>query len=130
MEQYQVDPYSLVPLVHQIARLVRKRIARGELVQGNYLPSVRELGQELNVNFNTVAKAYRILGREGLVEIRHGLGARVKSQVVENPGKNKRNTLLDELNDVICQMTLSGSDQDEVVDLFAEAIGAHYESKV
>lgn len=72
-----LDLESEVPVYRQIALELRAKIARRELVPGDALPSVRELGHRLAVNLNTVAKAYRLLAAEGLVELRPGAGARV-----------------------------------------------------
>ncbi len=121
-----IESESSIPMVHQVARMIRRQVARGELEVGNYLPSVRELGRELDINFNTVAKAYRILEREGLVEIRHGLGARIRDARIQEDGENSHSRHLSELEELICRLTLSGSDREDVIDLFAEAIGEHY----
>ena len=68
---------TAAPIYRQLADALRERIARGELGEGDELPSVRTLGQQVGVNQNTVAKAYRILAEEGLVELRHGASVRV-----------------------------------------------------
>ena len=58
---------SPVPLTEQIRLGVRRAIAEGELVPGDPLPTVRQLAGDLGINFNTVARAYRDLEKEGLV---------------------------------------------------------------
>lgn len=126
MTAFKVDPHSALPLVVQVARRIRGQIARKELPVGSYLPSVRDLATELNINFNTVAKAYRVVEREGLVEIRHGLGARVKDCTVREDAKVEPEFLLDSLEDVISHLALTGASQEQVLDFFAEAIGRHY----
>lgn len=77
MRAIRIDLGSEVPAYRQIASEVRGLVARGELVEGEELPSVRQLGQMLGVNLNTVAKAYRILADEGLIELRQGAPSRV-----------------------------------------------------
>ncbi|HJL15350.1 MAG TPA: GntR family transcriptional regulator [Sandaracinaceae bacterium LLY-WYZ-13_1] len=72
-----VDFDSHVPLYRQIADGVRALIARGVLTDGEALPSVRKLGGRLGVNLNTVAKAYRVLADERVVELKQGAPARV-----------------------------------------------------
>lgn len=129
MEKIQIDPASNIPLVHQVSRMIRSQIVRGELEMGEYLPSVRDLGSELGVNFNTVAKAYRQLEKEDLIEIRHGLGARIKERVAPSINPPATTSLLDDLDEVICQLSLKGSNQEQVVDFFAEALGQHYAEK-
>src|SRR6188508_585221 len=54
---------------------VRHAIETGALRPGEQLPSIRPLAEELVVNPNTVAKAYRELEHDGVVELRQGAGA-------------------------------------------------------
>lgn len=81
-----VDLDSDVPVYRQIVEEVRILVARGALRDGDELPSVRRLGAQIGVNLNTVAKAYRVLVDDGLVELRHGSGARVR--VADAPYRN------------------------------------------
>lgn len=62
------------PISQQILEGLRRKIAAGELAQGSRLPSVRGLALQLTVSLNTVAKAYRQLAAEGLIESRQGIG--------------------------------------------------------
>jgi GntR family transcriptional regulator len=72
-----VDPSSGLPIYRQIFDQVRRMIAGGALKPGDRLMSVRELSTTLAINPLTVAKAYGQLEREGLVEMRRGLGVYV-----------------------------------------------------
>jgi GntR family transcriptional regulator len=54
---------------------VKHAIETGALRAGEQLPGIRPLAEELVINANTVAKAYRELEREGVIELRHGAGA-------------------------------------------------------
>src|SRR5918911_3016488 len=69
-----IDPSSGLPIYRQIYDQVRRMIAAGTLKAGDRLMSVRELSATLAINPLTVAKAYGELEREGLVEMRRGLG--------------------------------------------------------
>ena len=71
----QVDARAATPLYAQIAEGIRLAIARGELMRGDGLPSVRHLAAELRINPATVSQAYRELEAEGLVEMRQGAGS-------------------------------------------------------
>jgi GntR family transcriptional regulator len=62
------------PIYRQIVDQVRLGVATGALAPGAPLPSVRGLAEELLINFNTVAKAYGELVRDGVLESRQGLG--------------------------------------------------------
>lgn len=61
----------------QIAAQVREAVATGALPPGTLLPGVRVLASDLGVNFNTVARAYRVLEEQGFVTIRDRSGVEV-----------------------------------------------------
>lgn len=70
----ELDFRSEAPIYEQIAEQVRGWIGRGTLRPGDRLPTVRRLALELRVNFNTVARAYRILDRAGVISTQQGRG--------------------------------------------------------
>jgi GntR family transcriptional regulator len=59
---------------------VKHAIETGAVRPGEQLPGIRPLAEELVINPNTVAKAYRELEHEGVIELRHGAGAFVSAQ--------------------------------------------------
>lgn len=62
------------PIYLQIAALIAERIASKQWVEGERIPSVRDLGSELGVNPNTCMRAYELLTREGVVANSRGIG--------------------------------------------------------
>ncbi len=70
----RIDPKSSVPIFQQIADQTRSAIRRGVLRPGERLPSLRALAVEIQVNPNTVQRAYERLEREGVVQSRKGTG--------------------------------------------------------
>jgi GntR family transcriptional regulator len=80
------------PIYRQIVDQVRLGVATGALAPGDSLPSVRGLAEELLINFNTVAKAYGELVREGVLESRQGLGyfAAPKRQIYSKAERLRR----------------------------------------
>jgi GntR family transcriptional regulator len=69
------NPSLGVPIYLQLVEQVKHAIETGALRPGDQLPGIRPLAEELVINANTVAKAYRELEREGVVELKHGAGA-------------------------------------------------------
>ena len=69
-----IDPRSPVPINEQIKAGLRGLVARGMLNPGDQLPAIRALAEDLVVNPNTIARAYRELILEGFLESRRGEG--------------------------------------------------------
>src|SRR5437868_13066155 len=69
------NPSSGVPIYLQLMEQVKHAIETGALRPGEQLPGIRPLAEDLVVNPNTVAKAYRELEHEGVIELRQGAGA-------------------------------------------------------
>jgi GntR family transcriptional regulator len=77
---FRTNPSSGVPIYLQLMEQVKHAIETGALRPGDQLPGIRPLAEELVINPNTVAKAYRDLEHEGVIELRHGAGAFVAGQ--------------------------------------------------
>lgn len=71
--RFQINAGSPEPIYRQLMDQLRRRVAAGQWVAGQALPSVRELALELAVHPMTISKAYSLLELEGLLERRRGL---------------------------------------------------------
>jgi len=80
MTLFRPNPSLGVPIYLQLMEQVKHAIETGALRPGEQLPGIRPLAEELVINPNTVAKAYRELEHEGVVELRQGAGAFVTAQ--------------------------------------------------
>ncbi len=69
-----LDIRSGLPIYTQIVNQIQSQLVNGILKPGDQLPTVRALAQELRVNFNTVARAYRILDEERIISTQQGRG--------------------------------------------------------
>ena len=72
--QLQINFRSRLPITNQIFEQIYDQTLRGILKAGDQLPTVRELARQLKVNFNTVARAYRLLDEAGILSTQHGRG--------------------------------------------------------
>ena len=72
---FRPNPSLGVPIYLQLMEQVKHAIETGALRPGDQLPGIRPLAEELVINPNTVAKVYRELEHEGVIELRHGAGA-------------------------------------------------------
>src|ERR1041384_1839500 len=78
---FRTNPSLGVPIYLQLMEQVKHAVETGALRPGDQLPGIRPLAEELVINPNTVAKAYRELEHEGVIELRHGAGAFVAAGV-------------------------------------------------
>jgi DNA-binding transcriptional regulator YhcF (GntR family) len=85
----KTDKTSPIPLYKQILLNIKKDILLGKVKEGDKLPAVRQLSQDLKVNVNTVLKAYNILALEGFIESRQGTGNFIKKPVNSTCDINK-----------------------------------------
>jgi GntR family transcriptional regulator len=69
-----IDFRSGLPIYTQIVNQVQAQVASSNLQPGDQLPTVRALAEELRVNFNTVARAYRILDEARIISTQQGRG--------------------------------------------------------
>ncbi|WP_343641282.1 GntR family transcriptional regulator [Roseateles sp.] len=77
---FSINTGSAEPIYRQLVEQLRRRVASGQLVAGQEIPSVREVAQALAVNPMTVSKAFGLMEAEGLVERRRGLPMVVAAQ--------------------------------------------------
>ena len=69
-----LDFHSGLPIYTQIVNQIQSQLANRTIKPGDQLPTVRALAQELGVNFNTVARAYRILDEARIISTQQGRG--------------------------------------------------------
>jgi len=75
MMLFRINPSLGAPIYLQLMEQVKHAIETGALRPGDQLPGIRPLAEELVINPNTVAKAYRELEHDGVIGLRHGAGA-------------------------------------------------------
>lgn len=90
----EVNFRSEAAIYTQIVEQVQKLVMSGTLKPGDQLPTVRQLAAELRVNFNTVARAYRILDELGLISTQQGRGTYIwEPGNPDEARKNRQKTL-------------------------------------
>jgi DNA-binding transcriptional regulator YhcF (GntR family) len=121
---FKPNPSSGVPIYLQLMEQVKHAIATGALRPGEQLPGIRPLAEELVVNPNTVAKAYRELEHEGIVELRQGAGAFVSAQQRAKDGATTMRAAQTVVAQAIEKLRARGVTDEEIRRLFeAELAG-------
>ncbi|MBE7536260.1 MAG: GntR family transcriptional regulator [Anaerolineales bacterium] len=93
----QIDFRSGLPIYTQIVNQVQAQIASGILQPDDQLPTVRALAEELRVNFNTVARAYRILDEARIISTQQGRGTFITESLPPKATERLRREALEAL---------------------------------
>lgn len=116
---FRIDFHSSKPIYEQIKEGIKLLVLSGKLREGEFLPSIRSLAEDLGVNLNTVARAYRELVMEGVLEVRRGEGyvvANTKREVLQS-------FLEDALRNVLKDCKTAGISEERVIGIVREVYG-------
>jgi len=91
----ELDFRSHTPIYVQIVERIKHLVGPEALKPGQQLPTVRQLATDLRVNFNTVARAYRILDEAGVISTQQGRGTFVLDPPLPENAKRMRDAALD-----------------------------------
>jgi len=122
----RIDPRSHVPIYLQIADEVRAAVAAGIYRPGEALPSLRVLAIDLQVNPNTVQRAYDELEREGLIYSQRGKGLFVAEQGAASAHRHALDRVTKSLQQGIQSAQSAGMDRRQIDDVFQSAIRRIY----
>jgi GntR family transcriptional regulator len=121
---FRPNPALGVPIYLQLMEQVKHAIETGALRAGEQLPGIRPLAEELVINPNTVAKAYRELEHEGIIELRHGAGAFVSAQTRDRKASDRLRTAQPLVSAAVEKLRARGLTDEEIRRLFeAELAG-------
>jgi GntR family transcriptional regulator len=120
--QFRIDNASDRAVYLQIIDQVKRDIALGRLDKEEKLPTVRQLAQQLAINPNTIAKAYRQLEQEGIIVTRAGAGAFVANLDSVLSRAVRRRLICDELERIVVEAFHMQIDKETIADWFHAAI--------
>ena len=119
---FQIDRFGRTPIYEQIIDQTQRLIASGLLKEGDQLPSVRALSQELSVNPNTLQKAYSELERRGLCISAPGNGRFVTADAFRLVGEGLKERL-EELQKIAEELCAAGMPVEQVLGSVNSAYG-------
>lgn len=121
MPALRIDPSSAVPIFRQIVEGLRSLIAAGVYRPGELVPSVRQQALALLVNPNTVARAYEVLEREGLLESRKGVGMVVAAGSRPAAARGAADAVASAFAEAIAQARTAGLSRQQIDQLYRQA---------
>ena len=108
---------SSEPIYEQISSQIKVMILKGELEEGDMLPSIRGLAKDLQISVITTKRAYDELEREGFIESVQGKGSFVASQNKELMKEMKLKSIEDRLQEVVKESNILGLSYKEVSEM-------------
>lgn len=106
--QFVLDLHTGIPVYRQIVDQVRGGIASGALPAGYQLPTVRQMAVDLQINPNTVARAYRELELGGLLETHQGTGTFISAQPIRHSDAERERQLNQIVADTVSRAGAAG----------------------
>jgi GntR family transcriptional regulator len=114
--RFLLDLHSGMPVYRQIMDQVRGGIASGSLTAGDQLPTVRQLAVDLEINPNTVVRAYRELELGGLLETHQGTGTFISAQKMKRADAQRERQLAQIVGDCAARAGAAGFTVDELIE--------------
>lgn len=118
----EINPRSSTPIYQQVVDGVKELVARGILVPGERMPTVRELAVELSLNPNTIAKAYQRLEQEGIIETMRSRGTFVAGRTEVLDMEAARQQLVDLVEKVLVEAYHLGLNREDIKQLIEESL--------
>jgi len=117
-----VDISSPVPMFEQLVQQIRDAVQEGALRPGTPLPTIRQLASDLQLNPNTVARAYKVLERDGVIETRGRSGSFIHARAKRHSRSDAREAAVTSLSETIAALREAGLANAEIRVAFATAM--------
>lgn len=118
-----IDIDNPVPQFEQLIEQIKAAVLAGVLKPGDALPSIRQLANDLELNSKTVAKAYKLLERDAIIEAKGYRGSYVHPKAKANCKFNLQEWTQRKLGEAIAGLREAGVTDSEIRNAFAGAIG-------
>lgn len=105
------------PIYEQIVKQIRAQILSGELLEGDLLPSIRRLAQDLQISIITTKRAYEELEREGFINTVGGKGTYVAAQNPDFLCEKRMKAVEDKLAAAVTEARLLGVRQEQLIEM-------------
>ena len=123
MMKIDIDLTDHVPIYIQLMNQIKHMIVTDELKPGDQLPTVRQLAADLRINFNTVARAYRLLDEESIISTQHGRGTFILEPASEEDSRRmRRKDMVRLLNHFLNEADALGFGPEDVRSAFDNAL--------
>ena len=109
-----IDIEDAVPLFAQLVEQIKAAVLSNEIGPGDGLPSIRQLANDLELNNKTVAKAYRLLERDSVIQTKGYRGTFIHPQAKANSKVDLNAWVVSKFNETITEFRESGVTDSEI----------------
>ncbi|MEA1950558.1 MAG: GntR family transcriptional regulator [Planctomycetota bacterium] len=127
---FTIDPSGGLPIYEQVVRQIKFAVASQVIKAGELVPSVREVARRLAINPNTVARAYRQLQADGVLEAVRGTGLQTTGDALELCLRERLHLIRRRLREVLTEARQSRLDENEIRRLVESELLATEKEKV
>ncbi|MFE3574930.1 GntR family transcriptional regulator [Lysinibacillus sp. NPDC059133] len=120
----KIDPKSNIPLYQQLTQQLLFEIAKGNLQNGDPLPSIRDLAAETNLNLHTVHKSYKELQKKGILAIKPNSKAIVRKPAEAKGGDLQQISI--KVEQIMCEAYILGISEHQLQQIFHENLQKYY----
>jgi GntR family transcriptional regulator len=117
-----IDIDDPAPPFAQLIAQIKAAVQSGRLRPGDPLPSIRQLANDLAINLKTVAKAYRLLERDAVIQTRGYRGSFVHSDAKANARVNRGDLALERVRDLVAELRAEGVTDSEIRQALGRAL--------
>lgn len=117
-----IDIDAPEPLFAQLIEQIKNAVIAGQIVPGASLPSIRQLANDLDMNHKTVAKAYRVLERDAVIETKGYRGTFIHSNARANSEIDLNALVTEKLQKIVASLRQSGATDSEIRIAFADVM--------
>ena len=118
----KIDSSLSSPLFKQLMNQIKNAVTAGLLKPGDALPSIRQLANDLELNHNTVAKAYRLLERDSVIQTKGYRGTSIHGDAKQNSTVNMNDSITTKLSETIKSLRESGATDSEIRITFSDVM--------
>ena len=112
--ELQIDLEAPTPVYTQLIEQIKQAVMENQIRAGDPLPSIRQLANDLELNNKTVAKAYRLLERDSVIQTKGYRGTFVHPDAKTNCSVDLNSWLIDGLTDTIKSFRIKGITDSEI----------------
>lgn len=110
---FEIDLKSNLAIYEQVINQIKECVLKGYFKEGDPIPSVRKLSTILNINPNTVSKAYQELERQGIIVTLRGKGTFISERATAKPDIHKE---LQKIRPTLAELKIKGAEDKEILE--------------